>query len=587
MNKKLFLGFFVLLASCFCLPAEQRTYYVNHKSLPSLTILREANVKENKYEYYIENERGRKIYNEKEASVNFDFVREFIASEDDYSQADKISITWDFKEDDGTELKDGNYSLVLREINRKNQAKSIRHDYTICLDSKEPVIFPSLTKRNVFKNKAEDLTVIMNTNSEKANLWRVVLDDQHVLYESDLSENEMISFPVGVGLSYEEYRRLSEGTHEIKVIARDCAGNTTEKQMFFEIGQYPLKLSVFSSSDGVTYNLDGTVLPFRYIGTGISGVFWETTIEDSFGNIHFSQQQKTEFDATCPPFVWDGVSSATGSKVAEGKYNAQIKCRDTAGNELSGLVSFYVGTEKIIDENYGKPPFLSGRYANGEFILELINYKGKISSAVLTVNKDNQILHEIPVDDLSMIAWNGTDSHGDFILSTWEDYDFCVQLTNGKGEQEFFKTNIRTPLVCDMESGGKQQVKVDSIYFDANNCEIFTENDFFLKNSQALRKIANALLLQMNETDVLIVSGNANYTTYPHKNLMRKENEELVQLSMERAEIVKKILVFYGLQEDKILVAANGGENYKVPPNSLENWKNRRVEFFIQTKGEQ
>ena len=53
-----------------------------------------------------------------------------------------------------------------------------------------------------------------------------------------------------------------------------------------------------------------------------------------------------------------------------------------------------------------------------------------------------------------------------------------------------------------------------------------------------------------------------------------------------RVKIVKKILVFYGLPEDKIVVIANGGDNYEVEPNSLENWKNRRVEFFIETKEE-
>ena len=39
---------------------------------------------------------------------------------------------------------------------------------------------------------------------------------------------------------------------------------------------------------------------------------------------------------------------------------------------------------------------------------------------------------------------------------------------------------------------------------------------FFSANSKSLQKIANALLLQMSENDVLILAGNANYTTYPN-----------------------------------------------------------------------
>ena len=53
-------------------------------------------------------------------------------------------------------------------------------------------------------------------------------------------------------------------------------------------------------------------------------------------------------------------------------------------------------------------------------------------------------------------------------------------------------------------------------------------------------------------------------------------------LAEKRAEIVKKILVFYGIQEKCIKIKSNGGKNPIVQPNSHDNWKNRRVELFIE-----
>ena len=86
-----------LLSGVFSLKAERTVYYVNPDTSTSLLIMRDANIKENRYEYSIENEYGRTICDAVEASPSFDSVREFIAREEDYSKADKIRMEWDFK----------------------------------------------------------------------------------------------------------------------------------------------------------------------------------------------------------------------------------------------------------------------------------------------------------------------------------------------------------------------------------------------------------------------------------------------------------------------------------------------------------
>lgn len=578
-----------LLSGVFSLRAERTVYYVNPNTSSSLLIMKDANIKENRYEYSIENEYGRTICEAVEADISFDSVREFIARKEDYSKADKIRMEWDFKEDNGDSVKDGRYTLHLEQTSRKDAGNIISYSYTIHLDSISPEIAPRLSRTKVFRNRREELSVLMDgERSEKANLWRVSLDDSRILYESELSENEMIPFPVGIGLSYDEYKKLSPGPHEIKIIARDCAGNTTEKSLLFELGEYPLNLSVFSASEGIAYRKDGTSSEFRYIGTGISGCSWKTLIKDSDDNVHFSRDYEEAFDITCPLFSWNGISEATGQPVPEGSYTAEVICHDSAGNELSGTAVFVVAAERnFAMTEHGKnrgEPFLSGIYEDDVFKLLLANYAEPFPYAVLNVSQNGKLIFEKAVDDISDITWDGLDSDGNNALSTGEIYNFSLRVSDGKYAGQTFEKTIRSGLVCGNADSEKSRRRIlaESVYFTANESAIFTDNEFFMRNSTALRKIATALLLQMSDEDVIILEGNANYTTYPNKAHMKKEQPQLVSLSKKRAEIVKRILVFYGLSEEKIRVEANGGDNYITSPNGKENWKNRRVDFFIE-----
>ena len=113
-----------LLSGIFSLKAEQTVYYVNPDTSSSLLIMKDANIKENRYEYSIENEYGRTICEAVEAVRSLDSVREFIAREEDYSKADKIRMEWNFKEDNGDSVKDGSYTLCLEQTSRKNSEKT-------------------------------------------------------------------------------------------------------------------------------------------------------------------------------------------------------------------------------------------------------------------------------------------------------------------------------------------------------------------------------------------------------------------------------------------------------------------------------
>ena len=60
------------------------------------------------------------------------------------------------------------------------------------------------------------------------------------------------------------------------------------------------------------------------------------------------------------------------------------------------------------------------------------------------------------------------------------------------------------------------------------------------------------------------------------------EDSLLEEISLKRAQMVKLIFMFYGIDEKQIRVEANGGQASVVAPNDKDNWKNRRVDFFIE-----
>lgn len=572
--------------TCFCLHAGQNIYNVNQNNSQPLRIIRDANIKENRYEFFIEDGFGNVVYSKREPKLNSGTIREFIASEESFSQIDQILISWEYKGDDGKLLNDGIYKLILKETNRREQSKVSSYEYTICLDTEIPFINPVISTDKVYRNSIGNLNVSMGFDSEKANFWKVILDNDYVLYESNLPENELRDFPVGIELPYEKYKHLNIGMHEIKVIGKDCAGNTAEKSLYFDVEEYPLKLEILPVTKEVVYYLDNTISDFQYIGTGVAGIAWKTNIMDSSNQIHFSMEYKAVKDVTCPLFIWNGISSLTNQKVPDGIYFAEILCNDLSGNSFSEVVPFKVTTEIAKDENYGKPPFVSGRYEENKFILNLINYPDKVASALLMVYKENQLLYEKEVDVLNDIIWDGTDNSNNFVLSTCEDYDFILKVINDGGDESCFSSTMQTTLVCDEISEINKRIIIDSIYFDGNESEILTDSRFFFKNAKVVQKIIALLSEQISKNDdILIIAGNANYTTYPNEKLMKAEQQELIQLSSDRAEAIKKVLVLYGFPESRVVIKANGGDSFIALPNSKENWKNRRVDFYINSKG--
>ena len=597
MSKKQYSIFFFLLAFLCYLPAERNEFYKNPETSSSLVITRNADLEKFAYTYFILNKYNIPVYGSEEAprpAAEIEIREKFFTTIEDYIRPDRVEMEWTYKragkENDGF-VSDGIYELHLHETDRKNKTITNEYIYRIIIDTKPPSITKNdciLTPGTVYKNKQGDLALSLKNRTEKAHVWEVLLDDREYIYKEECPYGEERPFPPAVPLQYSDYASLSLGAHELTLIAQDCAGNRKEVRIPFRVENYPFHLSIIGN-EGVTFKEDGSVKPFYYAGTGAQSKLWKTAIYDEEGLEHFSGVFSSDEPVYCRRFEWNGTSKITQEKVKDGTYTVVLLCKDDAGNELKQNERCTVSYEGADTRSgfYGKAEMpehsaLTCLFSNGVFNLKL-NRKYTVKTAVLKVIHEDKQLYETDIEDTQNIIWDGYDSNGRFRLSTGEEYDFVLETTNEQDEQEIFSSHFRTPLIFE-DDGEKNRKKVIAkpIYFVGNDAGLLSDNGYFIQNAANLRKIAQAILKQLDKDDVLILAGNANYTTYPNRSLMKKEKQLLIELSRNRAEIVKKAFIFFGIPESRIKIEANGGEQLLVTPDSKDNWKNRRVEFFIE-----
>lgn len=600
MNKKFHIFFFVLSALLFYLQAEQTEYFINPKNFyaPFIAVGRSADIHKYEYSCYIRNDFHNKV-DEPEIQLCTTWER-FFSSLEDYLRPSRVEVRWNFKlngiDDKEKHIKtdnmdDGRYEIHLIEANKRNVNLKNDYVYFINLDTQPPDIKNedcNISKWTLYKNKKEDFSFSLKSTA-KANVWRVLLnDDRDVpLYQKEFAYGEEQSFPPYIYIPYTAYRKLPLGRHEISVTARDSAGNEAKAAATFILAEHPFNFSIFSN-EGLIYEKNDEVKPFYYVGFGIQSRFWRTSICDESGVEHFYDEFHADEDGFCKRFEWNGVSQTTHRKVPEGRYSVFLSCRDDTGKEIEQIAKFFVSSEQngtvsnTNDEAYVEAAYLSGVFSGDTFQLRLINYKKPVQDAVLKVLYKERKLYEAIVDDAKNMTWDGYDETGTFALSTGEEYTFILETNDGIDETQTFSTNVRSGLICIAESDTRKRVVVAPIYFEANDAEVFSINQYFNENAASLRKSTEAVLKQLGQNDFVIIEGHANYTTYPNRRLMNSEKAELFALSQNRADIIKRVFMLYGIPENRIRIHGNGGEHFLVKPNAKDSWKNRRVELFIE-----
>ena len=574
--------------------AEQNEFYKNPETSLPLVISRNADLKKFTYTYYILNKYHNPIYGSKDnprPATEIVIREKFFTSIEEYVRPNRIELKWNYtqagKEKDGF-VKDGVYELYLQETDKRDARSVNEYVYRITIDTLPPYITAGsclLTTGTVYKNKQDYLALSLKNKNVKAHVWEVLLDNRERIYKEQCPYGEERAFPPAVPLQYADYTSLSLGMHELTLIAQDCAGNRREVSIPFKVDNYPFDLSIIGSGE-LVFKEDGTVKAFYYAGIGVQSKFWKTAIYDEEGLEHFSDVFNSDDVAYCKRFEWNGISKITQEKVKDGIYSVVLLCKDEAGNEIKQIDRFIVVSQipavRSVSYNKIEVPALTCTFSNSSVTLKF-NRNDTVKTAVLKIMHEDELFYKTDIEDIQNICWDGYDENGNFRLSTGEEYDFVLETINAQDEQESFSAHCRSSLIYTDDDGTKRKkLIVEPIYFIGNDSNLFFDNQYFIQNAENLRKTTHAILEKLDKDDTLILVGNANYTTYPNQYLMEKEKAQLIELSRNRAEIVKRAFIFYGIPEMRIRVEANGGEQLMVTPDSADNWKNRRVEFFIE-----
>lgn len=195
-------------------------------------------------------------------------------------------------------------------------------------------------------------------------------------------------------------------------------------------------------------------------------------------------------------------------------------------------------------------------------------------------NLDNGTGDISPIFD-DGLKWNGRDSAGNLVAFSGMEY--IVKLF--VNETAIASLHLNACLILQKEpDNDKIQIIVPDIIFPANESDLINDEQFFLQNYEILRAVINIVNSLPEESNKIIIEGFANPVTYPDQIAMKKEEREnLLPLSLERAVVVKRMLILMGVPESRMEAVAGGGLKWiSYPDDENEKYKNRRIHFYVK-----
>ena len=149
-----------------------------------------------------------------------------------------------------------------------------------------------------------------------------------------------------------------------------------------------------------------------------------------------------------------------------------------------------------------------------------------------------------------VINWDGNSESGELVQST-ANYKVIFYLIPKNGKTKTYKVVLPIDILIE-KKGLKLFIRVSSIIFPGNSSDFNAlRQSAKSSNNKALDKIANALKRFPNYS--ITVEGHANLINWNNKKeAEREQKEELMPLSIERAEVVKKSLIERGIPSSQI-----------------------------------
>ena len=493
---------------------------------------------------------------------------------------------WDGLDGSGRRLADGQYQAELILDYQKGDHHEVRTT-AFAIDTRAPTIELS-AEYSLFSpdgDELKDKLPVRQSSSEEV-LWEGV-------FRNARGEGVRSYYWKGKATDFqwdgkdENGNKIPDGSYSYTITSTDQAGNGVSRELRgLEIDTRVTSVFVTASSDGFSPNRDGfrDSIEFKpYVGLTDGIQSWTLEMVHQQGAV-----QKTFSGTGKIPgaITWDGRGN--GSLAREGSYKAVMTVSYFKGNRPQAKsTSFMLDVSAPqIDLSVSPQPFspdndgvddevfitmkVDDLSAIEEWRLEILD---PVGSAFLSYTGKG-----MPSE---RILWDGMSDTGELVQSA-EDYTLMVTMRDKQRNSRTVESLIPVDVLV-IREGDKLKIRIASITFPPNSADLMAVSDIekAARNDKTLKRLFE--IFEKYSAYQIRIEGHANITRYWSEAEAKKENEEeLIPLSLARAEAVKQALIRLGLDGNRISVTGLGGTKPIVPFDDEENrWKNRRVEFIL------
>jgi outer membrane protein OmpA-like peptidoglycan-associated protein/flagellar hook assembly protein FlgD len=395
---------------------------------------------------------------------------------------------------------------------------------------------------------------------------------------------------------------VPDGSYRYEVSSIDAAGNKGLAAVpSIVVDQRPVQVFITASEPGISPNGDGfkDTETFSLIVKLREGIdVWRVAIVDKDGN------EKSVFSGKGSDIpskiVWDGRDSA--GAVIQGEYSGVFSVDYLKGDHAEARTGkILVLTDPPKAQVSLTPDLFSpdNDGYNDELTIGLdVSSQADIAEWRFEVRE--QAIVEgakpgaVPVSRVfkswggtgtpaKTLTWDGRSDKGELVESA-TDYPFVFTVKDVLGNSARVEGSISVDVLV-IRDGDKLKIKIPSIVFRPSAADFNGLDADTLANNQKVVKRIAQILNRFKDYSILI-EGDANsdgkIAGASAAAIAKEENDELLPLSLGRAELVKQLLIDDGVDPKRLSTKGMGSSDPVVDfGDSLNRWKNRRVEFIL------
>jgi len=378
---------------------------------------------------------------------------------------------------------------------------------------------------------------------------------------------------------------LHPGNYEIRATLKDLAGDSTTNSSYFNI--IIPKASIDLTISPLLYNPyddKGQLLEIAIEAQEADSVeWWKIFIEDKNG-----VTQKTWFGDGAPPasILWNGINNEKKLLNAGSEYYLFFEFKDIFDNESSTRYTFETDIPTAFLTLSVKPQIFSPDNDGINDILDIEIQSQHTESIknwkiLITDEKGNEIfIKDGKNGPPTHTFWDGINDQGVLVPSA-SDFTVTLEIENIKGQKSRLSEEFTTDVFV-YNDNGKKKIRVPGILFPPNSADfsLLTKEEI-QKNREIIARIAE--VLQKFPEYKIIIEGHGNLINWLDPELSSwEQQQELIPLSKERADAVRRILISDGVSSERLYTIGSGGAYPIVPFHNVKGrWINRRVEFIL------